>query len=76
MSMPINKIRAISFWQYQIYQEKLVHYRTCISGLPRGLTNFSAFQQAVVRNVNDKNAQLQKQLENVLREGQIACAPY
>ncbi|KAF7433338.1 hypothetical protein PC9H_005288 [Pleurotus ostreatus] len=29
---------------------------------------FSAFQQAVVRNMNDKNAQLQKQLENVVRE--------
>ncbi|KIK08511.1 hypothetical protein K443DRAFT_561411 [Laccaria amethystina LaAM-08-1] len=28
----------------------------------------SSFQQAVVRNVNDKNAQLQKQLENVVRE--------
>jgi predicted alpha/beta hydrolase family esterase len=29
----------------------------------------STFQQAVVRNLNDKNAQLQKQLDNVLREG-------
>lgn len=28
----------------------------------------STFQQAVVRNLNDKNAQLQKQLDNVLRE--------
>ncbi|CAA7260231.1 unnamed protein product [Cyclocybe aegerita] len=28
----------------------------------------STFQQAVVRNLNDKNAQLQKQLENVIRE--------
>lgn len=28
----------------------------------------SAFQQAVLRNVGDKNAQLQKQLENVVRE--------
>ncbi|KAG2013993.1 hypothetical protein CC2G_010847 [Coprinopsis cinerea AmutBmut pab1-1] len=28
----------------------------------------STFQQAVVRNVNDKNAQLQRQLENVIRE--------
>ncbi|KAF7353034.1 E3 ubiquitin-protein ligase CCNB1IP1 [Mycena venus] len=28
----------------------------------------NSFQQAVVRNVNDKNAQLQKQLENVVRE--------
>ncbi|TFK74407.1 hypothetical protein BDN72DRAFT_759960 [Pluteus cervinus] len=29
----------------------------------------NAFQQAVVRNVGDKNAQLQKQLDNVIREG-------
>jgi hypothetical protein len=29
----------------------------------------STFQQAVVRNVNDKIAQLQKQFENVVREG-------
>jgi hypothetical protein len=29
----------------------------------------STFQQAVVRNLNDKNAQLQKQLDNVVREG-------
>ncbi|KAF9569371.1 hypothetical protein CPC08DRAFT_624027 [Agrocybe pediades] len=28
----------------------------------------NTFQQAVVRNLNDKNAQLQKQLDNVLRE--------
>ncbi|KAF8165040.1 hypothetical protein B0H34DRAFT_220653 [Crassisporium funariophilum] len=28
----------------------------------------NTFQQAVVRNVNDKNAQLQKQLDNVVRE--------
>ncbi|KAJ7117317.1 hypothetical protein C8R43DRAFT_102973 [Mycena crocata] len=28
----------------------------------------NSFQQAVVRNVNDKNAQLQKQIENVVRE--------
>ncbi|TFY72092.1 hypothetical protein EVG20_g897 [Dentipellis fragilis] len=41
--------RAISFWQYQIYQEH-------------------SFQQAVIRNMNDKNAQLQKQLDNVIRE--------
>ncbi|KAG5728735.1 E3 ubiquitin-protein ligase CCNB1IP1 [Termitomyces sp. T112] len=41
--------RALSFWQYQIFQE-------------------NSFQQAVVRNLNDKNAQLQKQLENVVRE--------
>lgn len=31
--------------------------------------NSSSFQQAVVRSINDKNAQLQKQLENVVREG-------
>jgi len=29
----------------------------------------SSFQQAVIRNINDRNAQLQKQLENVVREG-------
>ncbi|TFK55867.1 hypothetical protein OE88DRAFT_668480 [Heliocybe sulcata] len=28
----------------------------------------NSFQQAVLRNLNDKNAQLQKQLDNVLRE--------
>lgn len=28
----------------------------------------SSFQQAVIRNINDRNAQLQKQLENVVRE--------
>ncbi|KAF8845740.1 hypothetical protein BDN67DRAFT_296381 [Paxillus ammoniavirescens] len=28
----------------------------------------NSFQQAVTRNLNDKNAQLQKQLENVIRE--------
>ncbi|KAI0306920.1 hypothetical protein B0F90DRAFT_1622392 [Multifurca ochricompacta] len=28
----------------------------------------NSFQHAVVRNVNDKNAQLQKQLENLVRE--------
>ena len=32
---------------------------------------YSAFQQAVVRNVNDKNGQLQKQLDNVIREGNL-----
>ncbi|KDQ29065.1 hypothetical protein PLEOSDRAFT_1063819 [Pleurotus ostreatus PC15] len=32
----------------------------------------NAFQQAVVRNMNDKNAQLQKQLENVVREGIVS----
>ncbi|KAK0206788.1 hypothetical protein DFS33DRAFT_619527 [Desarmillaria ectypa] len=41
--------RAISFWQYQIYQE-------------------SSFQQAVVRNLTDKNTQIQKQLDSVVRE--------
>jgi hypothetical protein len=34
----------------------------------------SSFQQAVVRSVNDKNAQLQRQLENVVREG--ACVSH
>ncbi|KAF9495758.1 hypothetical protein BDN71DRAFT_1390782 [Pleurotus eryngii] len=53
--------RAISFWQYQIHQEKQLYPFSHIM-------YFSAFQQAVVRNMNDKNAQLQKQLENVVRE--------
>ncbi|KAI6101567.1 hypothetical protein EDD16DRAFT_1757930 [Pisolithus croceorrhizus] len=35
----------------------------------------SSFQQAVSRNLNDRNAQLQKQLENVIREGEIASTP-
>ncbi|KAF9008759.1 hypothetical protein BDQ17DRAFT_72869 [Cyathus striatus] len=30
----------------------------------------NSFQQAVVRNVNDRNAQLQKQLDSIIREGQ------
>ncbi|KAI0265125.1 hypothetical protein BC834DRAFT_825465 [Gloeopeniophorella convolvens] len=42
--------RAISFWQYQIHQEKC---------------------HAVVRSINDKNAQLQKQFDNVVREGEV-----
>ncbi|EIW76092.1 hypothetical protein CONPUDRAFT_64595 [Coniophora puteana RWD-64-598 SS2] len=29
------------------------------------------FQHAVTRNLNDRNAQLQKQLENVVREGKL-----
>lgn len=32
-------------------------------------TTLSSFQQAVLRNLNDKNSQLQKQLDNVVREG-------
>ncbi|KAI6035468.1 hypothetical protein F5J12DRAFT_710283 [Pisolithus orientalis] len=35
----------------------------------------SSFQQAVSRNLNDRNAQLQKQLENVIREGKVASTP-
>lgn len=31
--------------------------------------SFSSFQHAVVRNMSDKNAQMQKQLDNVVREG-------
>ncbi|EGO01693.1 hypothetical protein SERLA73DRAFT_103622 [Serpula lacrymans var. lacrymans S7.3] len=46
--------RAMSFWQYQIHQEK---------------------RQALTRGMNDKNAQLQKQLENVIREG-ISSMPF
>jgi len=34
----------------------------------------SSFQHAVVRSINDKNAQLQKQLENLVREGSY-CLP-
>ena len=34
------------------------------------LVTCSVFQQAVLRNVSDKNAQLQKQLDNVIREGE------
>lgn len=29
----------------------------------------SSFQQAVLKNLNERNAQLQKQLDNVIREG-------
>ena len=29
----------------------------------------ASFQQAVLKNVNERNAQLQKQLDNVVREG-------
>jgi hypothetical protein len=36
---------------------------------------FSSFQHAVVRNINDKNGQMQKQLENVVQEGLIAFTP-
>ncbi|KAH9482421.1 hypothetical protein JR316_0004521 [Psilocybe cubensis] len=32
----------------------------------------ATFQQAVVRNLNDKNAQLQKQFDNVVREAAVA----
>jgi hypothetical protein len=35
---------------------------------------YSSFQHAVVRSINDKNAQMQKQLENVVREGTVS--PY
>ncbi|KAI0035684.1 hypothetical protein K488DRAFT_42796 [Vararia minispora EC-137] len=31
----------------------------------------NSFQRAVVRNLNDKNSQLQKQLESVIREGEF-----
>ena len=30
---------------------------------------YSSFQQAVIRNVNEKNAQMQKEINNVVREG-------
>jgi hypothetical protein len=35
----------------------------------------SSFQHAVVRSINDKNAQLQKQLENLVREGTCFFIP-
>ena len=35
----------------------------------------SSFQHAVVRSINDKNAQLQKQLENLVREGTYSSPP-
>ncbi|KAK7060246.1 hypothetical protein VNI00_001011 [Paramarasmius palmivorus] len=35
----------------------------------RLLTSNSTFQQAVLRNLNDKNTQLQKQLDSIVREG-------
>ncbi|KAL5530182.1 hypothetical protein ACEPAF_6439 [Sanghuangporus sanghuang] len=44
--------RALSFWQYQTHQEY----------------GISSFQQAVLKNMNERNAQLQKQLDNVIRE--------
>lgn len=31
---------------------------------------FRSFQQAVLKNMNERNAQLQKQLDNVIREGE------
>ncbi|KAF5369772.1 hypothetical protein D9758_001312 [Tetrapyrgos nigripes] len=43
----------------------------CICALEEWITYCvvaSTFQQAVLRNLNDKNAQLQKQLDNVVRE--------
>ncbi|KAG9317265.1 hypothetical protein JVU11DRAFT_1459 [Chiua virens] len=39
-----------------------------ISNTPGKHLSYSSFQHAVTRNLNDKNAQLQKQLENVVRE--------
>lgn len=37
----------------------------CVDSQPH-----SAFQQAVLKSVNDKSAHLQKQLDSVLREGE------
>lgn len=60
--------RALSFWQYQVHQEQYVQSLICLSNY---LTWHSSFQQAVIRNVNEKNAQLQKELGNVVREGTV-----
>lgn len=59
--------RAVSFWQYQIHQEKYALIIIAVWSLY--LTCGSSFQQAVLRNLNDKIAVLQKQLDNVVREG-------
>lgn len=56
------------------------HLVLAISNTPREVSYYlgqiflswslrSSFQHAVVRNINDKNAQIQKQLENVVQEG-------
>ena len=66
--------RAISFWQYQIHQEK---YSGPTSSPYINWETFalrSTFQHAMVRNLNDKNAQLQKQLDNVVREGWLSTS--
>jgi hypothetical protein len=47
------------------------------AGIEIGLASLvgSSFQHAVVRTINDKNAQLQKQLENLVREGTTRFFP-
>lgn len=37
--------------------------------IPKVHIKWSSFQQALYRNVSEKNAQLEKRLENVIREG-------
>jgi len=59
--------RAISFWQYQIHQEKYIQPASGMNTFVKQLC--SSFQHVVVHSINDKNAQLQKQLENLVREG-------
>ncbi|KAK0190766.1 hypothetical protein F5146DRAFT_1137592 [Armillaria mellea] len=59
--------RAISFWQYQIYQERWLSFKDQALSLTR-IYMYSSFQQAVVRNLTDKNTQIQKQLDSVVRE--------
>ncbi|KAF7355067.1 E3 ubiquitin-protein ligase ccnb1ip1 [Mycena sanguinolenta] len=49
--------------------QSVLHCYSAISFWQYQTHQENSFQQAVVRNVNDKNAQLQKQLDNVVREG-------
>lgn len=48
---------------------RTVSLLTCHTAFRLTAINVSSFQQAVVRNLNEKNAQLQKDLGNVVREG-------
>lgn len=53
ISDPPGKVRPSASWNLKRIREAA----------------YSSFQHAVVRSINDKNAQLQKQLENLVREG-------
>jgi hypothetical protein len=63
--------RAMSFWEYQSRQERCESSFEISRGFLIHIRCFSAFQQAVLKSVNDKSAQYQKQLESVVREGQL-----